>query len=162
LVQGAHLLLPDQKLRGIYYVEARNDQRGIFVMPWREQTLIGTTETAFTGDPATVEPTTEEVDYLLATARHHFPDAPFYRKHLTGQFAGLRVLPAGEGAFFRRPRETQMPVDRETQPRLLSLVGGKLTNYRATAEKCVAKLSDSLPARKAIAKTSELELSLSD
>lgn len=160
LVQGTHLVLPGQLTQGIYYVESPRDGRAIFVMPWQGHTMIGTTETRYRGDPAAVRPLQTEVNYLLQALRHYFP-----HHQTTGQadllhsFAGLRVLPAGSGHAFRRPRETMLVVNDETTPRLLSIVGGKLTGWRATAEKVLQRVSRSLPTRKAIADTRQLRLS---
>jgi len=62
LVQGAHIEVPGSLDRGIYYLEAPQDKRAVFVMPWKEHLLIGTTETIFTGDPAKVVPLTSEIE----------------------------------------------------------------------------------------------------
>ena len=50
--------------------------------------------------------------------------------------------------------------DRPRRPRLLSIYGGKLTSYRATAEKVLARLGSSLPERRRRALTSRLKLSV--
>jgi glycerol-3-phosphate dehydrogenase len=84
------------------------------------------------------------VDYLLRTYRRHFPQRDVL---LRDQFAGLRVLPLAEGAAFHRKRETLFPTDAPQQPRLASICGGKLTGYRATAQKALALLTPALPAR---------------
>jgi glycerol-3-phosphate dehydrogenase len=143
LVQGTHIVLDGALQRGAYYTEAE-DGRAVFVMPWRSMTLVGTTETRFRGDPAQVRPLAIEVDYLLRTFRRHFPQRDV---QLRDQFAGLRVLPLEEGAAFHRKRETLFPTDSLKQPHLVSIYGGKLTGYRATAEKVVALLAPTLPAR---------------
>jgi glycerol-3-phosphate dehydrogenase len=160
LVQGAHIVLDGPLQRGVYYTEAE-DGRAVLVMPWRNMTLVGTTETHFSGDPVQVRPLDMEVEYLLQTFRRYFPkrDAP-----LRDQFAGLRVLPLAKSAAFRppwmaevpetqeqffghRPRETIFSTDARQQPHLVSIYGGKLTGYRATAEKVLALLAPTLPAR---------------
>ena len=143
LVQGTHIVLDGPLQRGVYYTEAE-DGRAVFVMPWRSMTLVGTTETRFSGDPAQVRPLTAEVEYLLRTFRRYFPERDV---QLRDQFAGLRVLPLAKSAAFHRPRETLFPTDAPQQPRLVSICGGKLTGYRATAEKVLALLAPTLPAR---------------
>jgi len=159
LVQGTHIIVPGLLSHGIYYVEAPADGRAVFVMPWNGNTLVGTTETRFRGDPCAVAPTDDEVDYLLATLSHYFPRYRGRGKcQLVSAFAGLRVLPAGEGSAFARPRETVLQVDNETTPRVLSLFGGKLTAYRATAQKVVEKIARSLPAFDPKADTATLRL----
>ena len=62
------------------------------------------------------------------------------------------------GEAFKRSRETQLPVDSVTRPRLLTIFGGKLTGYRATAEKVMNLLTRTLPSRTPIASTRELLL----
>ncbi len=154
LVQGTHIVLDGPVQRGVYYTEAE-DGRAVFVMPWRNMTLVGTTETRFRGDPAQVRPLATEVEYLLRTFRRYFPERdPWVRD----QFAGLRVLPLAKGAAFHRPRETFFPTDTSQQPRLVSICGGKLTGYRITTQKVLALLHASLPARQARADTATLRI----
>ncbi|MFV1992587.1 MAG: FAD-dependent oxidoreductase, partial [Acidiferrobacterales bacterium] len=61
------------------------------------------------------------------------------------RFAGLRVLPRSESSAFSRPRETVFHQDKN-HPNLFSIYGGKLTGYRATAEKMMKKIKHLLPA----------------
>ena len=155
LVQGAHLLIEGRLHEGIYYVEAPQDHRAVFVMPWPSGVLVGTTETHFHGDPAKVEPLPQEVEYLRQTVRHYFP-AMAVRE--TARFAGLRVLPRAAIGAFHRPRDTCIVADDTHQPRLLSVCGGKLTGYRATAAKVMKRLESTLPSRVTRADTATLKL----
>jgi glycerol-3-phosphate dehydrogenase len=141
LVQGTHIVIDGAMQHGVYYAEAA-DGRAVFIMPWRGMTLIGTTETRYAGDPAQVRPLPGEVDYLRQTFQRHFPNRDF---SLRDQFAGLRVLPRGDGAAFHRPRETQYLADDERAPRLVSVIGGKLTGYRAAAQQVMQRLAPALP-----------------
>jgi glycerol-3-phosphate dehydrogenase len=144
LVQGTHLLLDAPAPAGIYYLEVPADGRGIFRMPWRGKTLVGTTETPFEGrDPAKVVPLPAERDYLKQVLGHYFPELPLIE---IDAFAGLRVLPRGEARPFDRGRELILGADRPSRPRVLSLYGGKLTSYRADAAKVLRRLESSLPA----------------
>jgi glycerol-3-phosphate dehydrogenase len=159
LVQGTHLLFDAPPQRGVYYLESPRDGRAIFVMPFRGQLMVGTTEVRFHGDPATVAPGPHEVHYLLGVLRHYFPR---FRdpaaSELRGEFAGLRVLPAGGGHAFHRSRETMLVPDRGTRPRVLSIYGGKLTTWRAVSARVQAQIAPSLPTRAARARTDQLEL----
>jgi glycerol-3-phosphate dehydrogenase len=155
LVQGAHIVVDGALARGIYYVEAPRDGRAVFVMPWKGKVLVGTTETAYRGDPAAVKPLRGEIEYLRETLRRHFPamaDAA------VEAFAGLRVLPAGRGGHFHRPRETVLLRDTPRNPRLVTIYGGKLTGYRRTALKALSALRDALPPARTVADTAELPL----
>jgi glycerol-3-phosphate dehydrogenase len=155
LVQGAHTHLDQPLSPAIIYVEAPRDRRAVFIMPWKGGTLVGTTETPFTGDPDLVKPLPEEITYLDETLRFHFPDYP---GRLVGSMAGLRVLPKGSGSPFRRSRETILSCDNNQNPHLIAIQGGKLTTYRATAERVMGLARRTLHLRKPMADTSRLEL----
>lgn len=153
-VQGTHLEFPGSIEEGCYYVEAI-DKRVVFVMPWQGRTLVGTTEFNFRGNPDETSPTENEVEYLKAVYARHFPNRD---QTVINQWSGLRVLPAATGAAFKRSRETMLPVDNASQPRFLSIYGGKLTGYRSTAQKVMKILSRTLPDRTTVANTAQLPL----
>jgi glycerol-3-phosphate dehydrogenase len=158
LVQGSHIIVAGEMRNGIYYVEAA-DRRGVFLMPWQGKTMIGTTETVFTGDPAKVAPVESEIEYLLKTARRYFPRlGGVGRGNLAGSFAGIRVLPASDGNPFHRSRETVLHGENLRDNRLVSIFGGKLTSYRATGESVARKIEPFLPPTKAKADTKTLVL----
>ena len=159
LVQGAHILVPGTLTQGIYYLEAPRDRRAVFVMPWQSDTLVGTTETPYRGDPDAVHALDAEKTYLRETLERYFPAyASQTGTRILTAYAGLRVLPAGGGAPFTRSRETVLHVDQPARPRMLSIYGGKLTAYRATADKVMHRLARSLPRRTPLADTRTLEL----
>lgn len=164
LVQGAHIILPDT-ITHPYYLEAPQDKRAVFVLPWEldgeQRVMLGTTETAFSGDPATVAPTEHEIDYLLEVYNHYFR-RDLQRDKVLASFAGLRVLPAGEDMAFAKSRDTLFVRDDENRPRVVSILGGKLTAYRANAEKLITSLMPVLPEKDAIADTTRLMLPIVD
>jgi len=155
LVQGTHIEIDEELSGGIYYTEAIRDKRAIFTMPWKGHTLVGTTENLFEGAPESVAPLEDEIEYLLETYRHYFPGR---NPKVLDAWAGSRVLPRTSASAFNRPREVTLVPDQAEQPTMLSIYGGKLTGYRATAEKVVAKLAPTLGARKALGRTDELRL----
>jgi len=155
LVQGAHIVLDHPAPKGIYYVEAPTDQRAVFIMPWQGKTLVGTTETAFTGNPDNVTPTEAEIAYLQETVQAYFPAI---NTHPIECFAGLRVLPQSGKSPFSRSRETILHPDQAKQPRIITIYGGKLTEYRLVSERLMKKMQPFLPPRTAIARTTDLPL----
>jgi glycerol-3-phosphate dehydrogenase len=162
-VQGAHLVLPVSLERGCYYLESPRDGRAVFALPWHKQLLLGTTETRVRADPDHVAPTAAEIHYLLGVLKHYFPRwRELAASDVRSSFAGLRVLPAGRGHAFHRSRETRLIVDREHQPRVLSVYGGKLTTWRFTAQRALACVAASLPRRRARARTDQLPLPPAD
>ena len=159
LVQGTHIILPPSVQKGMYYLEAPQDQRAVFVMPWKNQTLLGTTEKDFDGNPATVSPTQDEIEYLLEVYNHYF-DTSFGTSDVIDSFAGARVLPKSNERSFNRSRDTRLHSDEKQCPRLLSVYGGKLTSHRRTAERVIKQLKPLLPARNAVADTRNLRLTV--
>jgi glycerol-3-phosphate dehydrogenase len=163
LVQGTHIVVPVPTTAGIYYVESPSDGRAVFIMPWKGATLIGTTETAYHGEPDQVRPLPEEETYLLEVAQAYFAGLRgLTRDDISERFAGLRVLPAGDGKAFGRSRETMLIGDRDERPRFLSIYGGKLTAWRATAEQVMERIETSLPRRRSRASTEDLPLRRSE
>lgn len=141
--KGSHFLTHNAKLReslaghGVY-TEAR-DGRPVFLLPFGEGTLVGTTDIPFEGDPATAVATEEELSYLLAVVADVFPDAALSRDDITMHQCGVRPLPYIDArlpaAITRRHQlvwNDQCPVP------LVSLVGGKLTTCRSLAEETTA------------------------
>ncbi|HKK06387.1 MAG TPA: FAD-dependent oxidoreductase [Gammaproteobacteria bacterium] len=158
LVQGSHLVLDATLGAGIYYLEAPADGRAVLAMPWQGRLLLGTTEVPYAGDPAQVHPTGEERRYLLDVLGHYFPDWYNPPPPLLEAFAGLRVLPAGSGRPFSRPRETRFVTDHSPRVRLVSIYGGKLTTYRWAAAAALRRVAGALPERRAVADTARLPL----
>ena len=154
-VLGSHLVLEGRVYDEAFYLESPTDQRAIFLLPWHDgTTLLGTTERPFEGDPATAAVNADDRAYLLATLRHYFPNE---RPRIVREFAGVRVLPHGDGRAFTAPRDCVFHVDLN-QPALLSLYGGKLTGYRATGQDVVAKVRQALGRRTPKADTAKLRL----
>lgn len=167
LVRGSHIILDHlvpggSELGGFYYVESPKDGRAVFVMPWQGKILVGTTEGRYRGDPDKVRALPQEIRYLTDILTHYFPHLqPRAAEKPLQTFAGLRVLPGGEGHVFHRSREIILHPDRPSSAgplRLLTLYGGKLTVWRATGEKAMKMLAPSLPQVKPKAKTSRLPL----
>ncbi|HIN81709.1 MAG TPA: glycerol-3-phosphate dehydrogenase/oxidase [Chromatiales bacterium] len=145
LVQGTHIIVPGRLSDRIYYVEAPSDRRAVFILPWGEHTMVGTTESHFQGDPAQVQAKDSEVQYLLDTLAQHFPERGVDVAQIIDKFAGLRVLPGDSGNANRKSRDTVLQLDSVAQPRLISVLGGKLTAYRAMAQMVLGEARRSLP-----------------
>jgi glycerol-3-phosphate dehydrogenase len=156
LVQGSHLLLPPL-LSQYFYLEAPQDKRAVFVLPWEGQLMVGTTEKLHQDRPETAFCTPAEQAYLLATLQHYFPGLQVAESEIN-TFSGLRVLPQSDKAAFGRSRDVIFSVDDEERPRVLSVMGGKLTTYRATAEAALARVMPSLPTKERRADTRLISL----
>jgi glycerol-3-phosphate dehydrogenase len=142
LVAGTHIVIDRKIDRGIYYVEAA-DKRAVFIMPWKnEKTLIGTTERIFDGNADNIEPTEIEKNYLLKTYNHYFK-TQITPHNILDSFAGLRVLPESEKSAFNKPRESLI-VHSLNSPNLVTIIGGKLTAYRASSEEVLLHIKNTI------------------
>lgn len=139
-VAGTHIVLPDTLHHGIYYLEAPSDRRAVFVQSWKERTLVGTTEKIYQGPPEDVQPTHEEIEYLLDIYNYYF-SKQLRQSDIIESYAGLRVLPKSDRLPFYRPRETIIHPDKAGSPRLFTIYGGKLTSHHVTAETVIKRVT---------------------
>src|SRR5256885_13911001 len=93
--KGIHCLLPRLTDRAIYH--STGDERMIFVIPWREFTLVGTTDSDFDGDLARLYATREEGSYLLDEGRKVPPDPRVTLEHGGYTHPGVGPLSFREG-----------------------------------------------------------------
>jgi len=96
-----------------------------------------------------------EIENLQQTFADHFPRRS---TELLDAWAGLRVLPHTAGSAFDRPRDVTLVPDDPAHPSYLAIYGGKLTGYRATAEKVLEWIARSLPPPRRRADTATLRL----
>ncbi len=142
-VRGSHIVLP--KFAGApdaaVYTEAV-DGRPIFVIPWNEQLLVGTTEVPDQGDPGRVQPSADEVNYLLRSFLRLFPQVKISQDNIQYAFAGVRPLPyspkRNPSAVSRKHYLHDHTADGAAQ--MISVIGGKLTTAGSLARECAAKI----------------------
>jgi glycerol-3-phosphate dehydrogenase len=138
--KGSHIVV--EPFRGApkdaLYIEARQDGRPYFIIPWAGLYLIGTTDIRFDGDPNRIVASEEEITYLLTETNLAIPHAELKREDVLYTFSGLRPLPYQEAG--KEGSITRKHIIKDHAPQiegLLSIVGGKLTTYRSLAEETV-------------------------
>jgi glycerol-3-phosphate dehydrogenase len=142
-IRGSHIVVP--RFAGApeaaIYTEA-SDGRPIFVIPWNEQILLGTTEVTDTSDPAKTQPAPEEIEYLLKSLLHLFPRSKISAQDVRYSFAGIRPLPfspdASPSAITRKHFLHDHADDGAAH--MISVIGGKLTTAAQLARECAAML----------------------
>ena len=101
--KGIHCVLPRLTDRAIY--QSTRDDRMIFVIPWREFSLVGTTDTDFVGgDLDRLHATHDEVDYLLGEVRQAVPDPRVNAREVVYTYAGVRPLSSRRASASRTSR----------------------------------------------------------
>ena len=133
--KGVHVLVPRLTQQHAIAFQARGDGRILFVIPWGDYSLIGTTDTDYDGDPAEVRADHADIDYLLTEARALFPEAALAESDVITTMAGVRPLLASDiPSPSARSREHRVV---QTGRNLLAIVGGKYTTYRVIAQQTV-------------------------
>ncbi|HTY81344.1 MAG TPA: glycerol-3-phosphate dehydrogenase/oxidase [Dehalococcoidales bacterium] len=135
--KGIHLFT-DKISNNALVLFAKSDGRLFFVIPLLGHSLIGTTDTDYTGDLDKVHAEKADVDYLVSELGHYFPS--FKREMIHYTYAGLRPLvPSGKKSASKTSRAHRL-VDHEPQDGVkgfVSVLGGKNTAYRGIAEEAV-------------------------
>jgi len=142
-VRGSHIVLP--RFSGAptvaLYTEAA-DGRPVFVLPWNDQILVGTTEVPDTSDPGKATPSAQEIEYLIKLVAGLFPKAKLSAHDIRYAFAGIRPLPnapADKPSAVTRRHFLHDHSD-EGASRMISVIGGKLTTAASLARECARKM----------------------
>jgi glycerol-3-phosphate dehydrogenase len=142
--KGVHIVVPRDRITGDAGLILRTAASVLFVIPWKNHWLIGTTDTDWNLDLAHPAATRADIDYLLERVNAVLV-APLTHEDIEGVYAGLRPLLAGES-------EETSALSREhavarVVPGLISIAGGKYTTYRVMAADAVDAASEDLPRR---------------
>jgi glycerol-3-phosphate dehydrogenase len=141
--KGVHLTL-DRRYSNYGVICAAVDGRQMFLMPHEQESIVGTTDDDYYGDPDDLEATNDEVEYLLEGAASLVPGVRDAR--ITRAWCGLRTTLYSYGPNEDAlSREHQLhDASAEGLAGLLSFVGGKLASYRAQAEEATDRIVDLL------------------
>jgi glycerol-3-phosphate dehydrogenase len=154
--KGIHLITRALTLRHAITAAIPEEMGGghMFLLPWRGKTIIGTTDTAYEGDPDELEVSPREIDAYLSVINKVIPSAGLTRDDVHHAYAGLRPLiqdKADKQNTYNASRKSEV-VDHEKDEGLkglFSAIGGKWTTSRHVAEKAVdmiaARLGPKLP-----------------
>jgi glycerol-3-phosphate dehydrogenase len=150
LDKGTHIVVKKFYDHDRAYILQVADGRVVFAIPFqRDYTLIGTTDRAFAGDPSTVIPSGEEIEYLCGVINDYFR-VTIGSSDVVWAYAGVRSLyddGAGKPEDIGRDY-TLMLDERYGEAPLLTVYGGKITTYRRLAEDALAKLAHFFPRSK--------------
>ena len=133
LIRGSHILIkgePDQP----YFLQAENDGRIFFVLPYNGNTLIGTTEIRQELNQP-IEPSKDEINYLISEYNKYF----FTKKNehdIIKKFAGLRPLVSST----KNPRDIKREYKIEIMDSLINVYGGKWTTAMSLGRKVAKKV----------------------
>jgi glycerol-3-phosphate dehydrogenase len=130
LVRGSHLVLTRRVSEAGLLLQSTSDRRVFFVLPWKETTLVGTTEVLQQEPPDGVQASDEEIDYLLARYNRYFR-APISRRDVASTFAGVRPLVGRATNPSAIDRDSRVVRDGN----VINVFGGKLTTFLSLGRK---------------------------
>ncbi len=131
--KGIHLVTP-KLVQEALFVQGRADGRMLFLLPFGDYSLVGTTESAVGGSLDALTASNNEVGYLLEEVNRLLPGSHLGEEDVIATFAGARPLLGFPGSPTRASREHAIEVDRWG---LISVLGGKFTTYRLMAKQAV-------------------------
>jgi glycerol-3-phosphate dehydrogenase len=139
--KGVHVVVPRRRvgLETAAILQSPRDGRVIFVIPWGDRAILGTTDTDYAGPLDAARATAEDVDYLLGLVNEHLPAARLGRGDVISTYAGLRpLLLDSSDAPSKASREHHLF---RSASGLITITGGKLTTYRRMAKQVVDAFS---------------------
>jgi glycerol-3-phosphate dehydrogenase len=132
--KGVHIVVPRDRIVAESGLILRTEKSVLFVIPWRNHWIVGTTDTDWNLDLAHPAATKADIDYILDHVNTVLA-TPLTHDDIEGVYAGLRPLLAGES-------ESTSKLSREhavarVAPGLVAIAGGKYTTYRVMAADAV-------------------------
>ncbi|WOP19050.1 glycerol-3-phosphate dehydrogenase/oxidase [Raineyella sp. LH-20] len=135
--KGVHIVVPKERIRGRTGLFLRTSTSVLFIIPWPDHWVIGTTDTAWSEQREAPVATAADIDYILDQANAVLRSR-LTRDDILASYAGLRPLlqplrgTPGESASVSREHTVA-----RVAPGLSAIAGGKLTTYRRMAQDAV-------------------------
>ncbi len=157
--QGIHLVLDKKFMPGndALMIPKTSDGRVLFIVPWHNRLLAGTTDTPLKNislEPIALE---TEIQFILETATAYLTEAP-KRKDVLSVFAGLRPLAATDANKNNTKEISRSHKILISASNLFSVIGGKWTTYRKMGEDMIDKVEKDLHWKQTASKTSSLPI----
>lgn len=138
--QGVHIVLDRSFLQGkdALMIPKTSDGRVLFVVPWHDHALVGTTDTPLESHSPEPRALAKEIDFILNNARKYLEIKP-EKKDVLAVFAGLRPLAASGGSDVKTKEISRSHKILVSKSGLITIIGGKWTTYRQMAEDTIDK-----------------------
>jgi glycerol-3-phosphate dehydrogenase len=157
--QGVHLVLDKSFLPGNHgiMIPKTDDGRVLFLVPWHNRVVVGTTDTPIKKESLEPIALEEEVAFILKTAARYLTKAPM-KSDVLSVFAGLRPLAASKGNGSKTKEISRSHKIFESDSGLLTMIGGKWTTYRKMGEDLVDKAEQKQGWSPVLTKTKNLKI----
>ena len=138
--QGVHLVIDRSFMPAsdALMIPKTEDGRVLFVVPWHDKLVVGTTDTPI--DTHSLEPVAldAEIDFILNTSAKYLTKTPT-RKDVLSVFAGLRPLAAPQDDSSKTKEISRGHKLIVSESGMVTITGGKWTTYRRMGEDTVNK-----------------------
>lgn len=136
---GAHIIVPKSAINLNKALISRTDKSVLFILPWENEWIIGTTDNSYYGTLDELEVTDEDIEFLLKEANSVL-SKKIVKADIVGSYVGIRPLasPKQTTNTAKASREHQV---NEIANKIFSIVGGKYTTYRVMARDAVDQVS---------------------
>ncbi|AOP34081.1 glycerol-3-phosphate dehydrogenase [Leptospira tipperaryensis] len=138
--QGIHLVFSKEKIpcESAMIIPKTKDGRVVFIIPWEDHVILGTTDTPIENPGDEPLPIGNEVQFLLDTGNDYL-ESKVTQKDIVSVFVGIRPLISPEG------NQDTKNISREevilvSNSGLVTMGGGKWSTYRKMAEELVDRL----------------------
>jgi glycerol-3-phosphate dehydrogenase len=142
LAKGVHLVVDRARISAPDTVVMTDGKRILFAIPWGERTILGTTDTDYSGPLDRIFAESADIRYILEITNRFFPRAKLTETDVISSWAGVRPLiadPHGSPSDISRSHQIRNP-----EPGWWDVAGGKLTTYRLMAEQTVDQIVHAL------------------
>ncbi len=154
--KGVHIVLPGSAIKSNAGIILKTPVSVLFLIPWADKWIVGTTDTPYTGDRAEPFASREDVQYILDQANRVL--TPHLKaEEIIGVYAGLRPLVANNKNSATTKLSREHTVDRPAAG-FVSVAGGKYTTYRVMGKDVIDRAVIELRAITAESVTEKLPL----
>jgi glycerol-3-phosphate dehydrogenase len=133
--KGVHIVLPGSAIKSDAGIILKTAVSVLFLIPWGDKWIVGTTDTPYDGDRAEPYASREDVQYILDQANRVL-EPKLKAEEIIGVYAGLRPLVANIKSATTTKLSREHTVDRPA-PGFVSIAGGKYTTYRVMGKDAV-------------------------
>ena len=126
--KGSHIVLPGSAIKSEAGIIVKTSVSVLFIIPWADKWIVGTTDTPYEGDKAEPFASLEDVQYILYQANRVL-EPKLNASEIIGVYAGLRPLVANKKSATTTKLSREHTVDCPA-PGFVSIAGGKYTTYR--------------------------------
>jgi len=133
--KGVHIVVPGSAIKSDTGIILKTAISVLFLIPWGDKWIVGTTDTPYDGDRAHPHATSEDVQYILDQANKVL-DPKLKREEIIGVYAGLRPLVANAKDSSTTKLSREHTTDRSA-PGFVSIAGGKYTTYRVMGKDAI-------------------------